>query len=324
MSVRSFALAMFVAACGLSVPHSAMAQTCSFSVSDVNFGTVDLTDGSAYDTSANFTASCSGGTAGQTLRLCPNLGSGSGGAVGSNAPRTLDSAGNKVGYNLYSDAGLSTQWGAYTGGGTVPSLLITLDGNGAGTYTGPSTTLYARLFAGQQSKPIGSYTANFTGSPNAYLSWADSSAGNCAAIGITNATAFSFAVSASYSAVCTVTADTMDFGASITTLSSPIDSMATVTTTCSAASPYTIGLNDGLQATGSMQRNMSFGANRLPYQLFQDSNRTTLWGNAGANRKAGTGSGSPQAHQVFGRIPASASTPASGTYHDTVIVTVTY
>lgn len=298
---------------------AALAQSCSLSMSNVSFGQVDLTDNTAYDTSANYSASCSGGTPGATLRLCPNLGAGSGGANGANAPRYMVSGANQLGYNLFSDAGRTSVWGSYLGGGNPPEIMITLDGAGSGSAAG---SIYARIYAGQQSLPPGSYASSYAGG-QASLSYADQSAGDCTAIGATNATSFSFDVTASYLATCTVVGGNMDFGSAIATLSSPIDASASLSTTCSASSPYTIGLGDGLAATGAMQRNLSFDTHRISYHLYQNVARTTPWGNAVGDRVAGTGSGSAQSHTVYGRIPPQ-STPAAGTYTDTVIVTVTY
>lgn len=301
------------------LPGAAAAQSCSFTVSDVNFGTVDLTANTPYDTTANYTASCSGGTPGQTLHLCPNLGTGSGGANGANAPRYLLSSGNQLSYNLYTDSGRSSVWGSYQGGGSPPELSITLNGSGAGSVNG---TMYARVFAGQQSRPIGTYVSNFSGSPDASLSWAVESGADCTAIGSSNATAFSFTASASYPATCTVTGAVMDFG-TLATLSAPVDASATLTTTCSAASPYTVGLNDGLSPTGAMQRRMRFGTNYIAYSLFKEAARVSHWGNSGGDLSSAVGTGSVQSHIVYGRIP-SQLTPVSGTYNDTVVVTVTY
>ena len=62
MTFRAFALATLAAVLGNVTSTPAMAQTCSFSVADIDFGNVDLTDNSAYDTTANYTASCTGGS----------------------------------------------------------------------------------------------------------------------------------------------------------------------------------------------------------------------------------------------------------------------
>lgn len=295
------------------------AQSCSFSVSDLSFGSVDLTDNTAYDTQQSYTASCNGGTPGQTLRLCPNLGAGSSGANGSNAPRYLTNGAQNLGFNIYKDAGRSSVWGSYLGGGTSPEILITLDGNGDGSANG---SMYGRVFSGQQSLPPGTYTSNFSGAPNASLSWAVDTGADCTAIGGSNATSFSFQASASYVATCTVVGGSMDFGL-IPSLASAVDASTSVSATCSASTPYTVGFSDGLAPSGPMQRRMSHGADRLPYTLYKNAGRTVPWGNASGENVNATGSGSSQSYTVYGRIP-SQITPPVGTYTDTVLVVVSY
>jgi spore coat protein U-like protein len=51
---------------------------------------------------------------------------------------------------------------------------------------------------------------------------------------------------------------------------------------------------------------------------------TTNWGNTvGTDTVAGTGNGSGQVYTVYGQISAQ-TTPAPGTYNDTITVTITY
>jgi spore coat protein U-like protein len=60
------------------------------------------------------------------------------------------------------------------------------------------------------------------------------------------------------------------------------------------------------------------------YKLFQDAGHTTNWGNTvGVDTVQGTQSGLAQNFTVFGQLPAGQSVP-SGTYSDTITVTVTF
>jgi spore coat protein U-like protein len=69
---------------------------------------------------------------------------------------------------------------------------------------------------------------------------------------------------------------------------------------------------------------MKVGTEVINYSLYSDSGRTTNWGNTvGTDTVAATGNGSAQAYTVYGRIPPQ-TTPAPGTYTDTITVTVTY
>ena len=84
-------------------------------------------------------------------------------------------------------------------------------------------------------------------------------------------------------------------------------------------------MNDGGLGVGA--RKMKAGSATIGYQLYQDAGRSLVWGDtltgAGANVKSDTGNGMAQAHTVFGRVPAQ-TTPAAGTYTDTVVVTIEY
>jgi spore coat protein U-like protein len=52
--------------------------------------------------------------------------------------------------------------------------------------------------------------------------------------------------------------------------------------------------------------------------------RTLAWeSTTGTNTAAGTGTGSGQALTIYGRVPVQ-TTPAQGTYTDTIIGTITY
>jgi len=71
--------------------------------------------------------------------------------------------------------------------------------------------------------------------------------------------------------------------------------------------------------------------NYLAYQLYQDSGHSTVWNATnvgtvgGTGGVSGTGSGSNQTLTVYALIPAGTAVPATtGTYTDTVVVTVNY
>ncbi|KAA3640234.1 MAG: spore coat U domain-containing protein [Proteobacteria bacterium] len=115
---------------------------------------------------------------------------------------------------------------------------------------------------------------------------------------------------------------TLDFGTQ-GVLSANIDSLSTISVTCTTAAPYNIGLNGG--ASGNINaRTMTDGTDFVGYQLYQESGRTTVWGDTvGSNTMASTGTGVEQYFSVYGRV-APQTTPPAGTYNDSVTVTVTY
>lgn len=128
---------------------------------------------------------------------------------------------------------------------------------------------------------------------------------------------------------------TVDFGNinDISTTSRDYTAQGAVNTTCNFGTPYSIYLGDGNNRIVGGFRRMSNSNNEfIPYQLYKDSNYSTVWDATGGVTNIGgtggvskTGTGSAQTTTVYGKIPqgtAIASRP--GVYSDSVVVTVTY
>ena len=126
-------------------------------------------------------------------------------------------------------------------------------------------------------------------------------------------------------ATCTInSASTLNFG-NQGILTANVDQTSTLQVTCTNTTPYNIGLDAG-QGTGATvgTRKMTSSGATVNYTLYSDTGRTTVWGNTvGTDTVAGTGNGTGQNYTVYGRVP-SQTTPAPGTYTDTITVTVTY
>jgi len=140
----------------------------------------------------------------------------------------------------------------------------------------------------------------------------------------TTATA-SIAVSASVLSSCGVTALPLAFGTYSPTQSTNTTAQTSVVVTCTNGTPYNVGLNAGGGTGASVTtRVMTSGSNTLTYSLYQDSGYSTVWGNTiGSNTVTGTGSGLSQTITVYGSITALQSAP-SGSYTDTITVSMTY
>lgn len=105
-----------------------------------------------------------------------------------------------------------------------------------------------------------------------------------------------------------------------------VDATTTIDVQCTNGQSYNIGLNEGQGAGATVAARLMTGpaAATVTYSLYQDAARTTIWGDTiGTNTVAGTGTGSPVTHTVYGRVPPQ-PTPAAGTYNDVITVTVTY
>ena len=77
------------------------AQTCSFSITNVNFGNINVTANTVFDTTATFSANCTG-NGNRRICICPSIGLGTGGSTTGN-PRFLLSGANQL--NLQSILG---------------------------------------------------------------------------------------------------------------------------------------------------------------------------------------------------------------------------
>ena len=137
-------------------------------------------------------------------------------------------------------------------------------------------------------------------------------------------------VTATVTATCLIATLPMAFGVYDPVSGQPSDGTGTVTVTCTSGSSATITLGQGSNAaSGSTDavplRRMTDGAsNFLSYFLYQNTARTTVWGNTSGTSIAHTGTGLPVAITIFGRIPASQNVPAALLYSDTVVATVTF
>ena len=105
-----------------------------------------------------------------------------------------------------------------------------------------------------------------------------------------------------------------------------------ITVNCVDQLPYEVALDAGSHFdSGSLVRTMQNGSgDRIAYKLYQDSGRTTEWGDSSQGNTypngdvlPGTGSGSDQAFTVYGQAVKDLSTIApAGEYSDSVNVTL--
>ncbi len=130
-------------------------------------------------------------------------------------------------------------------------------------------------------------------------------------------------VSANIAGTCTVGAASLAFGAYSSTAASTAN--ASVQVTCTNGVTAQVSLNQGQnnnKATAFGTRALANGAtNFLGYDIYTDNTFTTLW-NA-TNTVPVTSTGSPVTLTAVGRIP-SGQTPATGSYNDSVTITVTF
>lgn len=300
------------------LPRAAHAQTCTYSISNIIFSGVDVTLNTTFTATGTLSVSCTGVRT-RTVRVCPNIGSGSGNPTASN-PRQLANGANVMNYNLYAPGG--AVWGSWLWPYTPrpPTIDIPLAPAGAGSA---SVLITAQIDAGQQTLTALSFASSFAGGHTS-LRYAYTTAGTCATIGGGGSGGtVPFTVTAANTKTCRVTANDLNFGA-VTTLGANKDVNGSATVTCTNATPYRVLLSNGVTGTGPTNRKMTLGANSVTYALYRDAARTLAWGNtSGVNSLAGTGSGFAQTLTVYGRVPPQ-TVPPPGAYKDTVVMTVEY
>lgn len=133
-------------------------------------------------------------------------------------------------------------------------------------------------------------------------------------------------VSATVQSACVVSANPLAFGNYNPTSGSNTDATTTLSVTCTSGTSYTVGLSAGTGNGATVSaRKMTGGGNTLNYALYQDSARSTNWGNTpGTDTPASATAGASAATlTVYGRITGGQNVPA-GTYTDSVTVTVNY
>ncbi|USE84557.1 Csu type fimbrial protein [Acinetobacter tibetensis] len=131
----------------------------------------------------------------------------------------------------------------------------------------------------------------------------------------------SFNVSITIKEMCnikTANGTNLDFG-TVNRTSKPNMQSTQLAVTCTQGTPYNIALQSQRKMTSKEVNNMS-----IPYNLYQDANRTTLWGAETQNAYRNIGTGRTQTLPVWGTINQSDTDVPAGVYSDKVTAVITY
>ncbi len=136
----------------------------------------------------------------------------------------------------------------------------------------------------------------------------------------------SFNVQITITASCQInSAGALNFGSN-GVISANIDAQSTIAVQCTTGTPFNLGLGAGAGAGATVANRLMTGpaSATVGYSLYTTAARSTVWGNTiNTDTQAGTGTGAAQNFIVYGRVLPQ-TTPAAGTYNDTVAVTLTY
>jgi spore coat protein U-like protein len=314
-----FALGLLAA---LAAPWAAArAETCSVTSPAPSFGSVSPIALSAVTTSATMTVTCTWSAVSlvPNVLVCLNL------SVAS--PRYLANGSNQMQYDLFQDAGYTTSWGS-TYSGTTP-ISLTLVKPALSTTNSANVTIYGRITANQPTVPTVSnastvYSQTFTGSQTS-LNYEFYLLGSPTCAGQTAYGTFPFTATATVINNCNITATNVAFSAT-GLLTSALTATGSISAQCTNGDAFEIALNGGSSgsvAARAMQR--SGGGGSVNYQLYLDAAHANPWGDgtSGTSMATGTGSGVTQALTVYGQVPAQ-TTPAPGSYTDTITATISF
>ena len=301
---------------------AAQAQSCSFSMTDVNFGLLDppATSASPYSTATGtFSANCTG-DAGKTVYVCAKLVDGTGGRADDTF--YFDGGSQNIAFVLYHDSwGYTDVWGnSGATGYSAVALSVALNTSGSGSA---SQTITAELSVAS-SVSSGTYVSTFTGS-NLSIRYGYTSSSNCTENLGTNTTA-SFRVMAGINDACLVSATDLDFG-EVSSLANGVTGSSTIDVQCTTDLDYSVMLNGGVHGTISERKLAKTGstATTIAYNLYTDASRQFVWGDSTTGTvSTGKGDGSIHTIPVYGKVAAQQIMPEAGIYTDTVTVTVTY
>jgi len=116
----------------------------------------------------------------------------------------------------------------------------------------------------------------------------------------------------------------VSFGAYIPTVATADDSSGNIKVSCTILGIFTTSLSTGSSNTYN-PRTLKSGSNTLNYNLYTNSNRTTIWGNGSQGTSTLTSILvlSSINLPVYGRIPALQDVSV-GSYTDNIIITVNF
>jgi spore coat protein U-like protein len=311
---------------GLPRPAAA-AFSCTISFTNINFGSFDVVTAGTIEVTGTGTINCTGAAANNEYVMCINIYSG---ANVSGTQRRMLSGSNYLSFGLYGNNSYFTSTGSWPQSFGV-GYQVYETANSSGNIVNQTITIYGQVLSGQTTVNPGSYSETM-GGVGIYtdIQYGSLDNGPSCPTGSSTSNA-SFTVTATVIPACTVSATTLDFG-STSSLASAVNSTATITAKCDNTLAYSIGLDNGQNAIAS-QRYLSAGTGtNIKYNLYTNSGYSDAWTTTTANTSCtggsstcalGTGTGSNQNYTVYGQVPAQTK-PGSGTYTDTVVVTVTY
>lgn len=272
--------------------------------SSCQFGTINpvsfITYASAtLQTTGSIQVSCTSGTA-YTISL--NAGSIAGATITNRLLQRPN--GGTLGYQLFSDASYTTNWGNSAGTNWVT-------GTGTGIDNWRTVTVYAQM-PGGEAFFANQNGGNYNDSVTVTLAWGGGQVISALSVTLQQV-----------NSGCWVGPSALNFG---NYTGAVLEATTTLQIGCGGTTPYDVGLDAGTGqgATTTTRKMTGPGGAELNYKLFRNAGYTTNWGNTvGTDTVHGTSNNGVQTLTVYGQMPAGQNV-ATGNYTDTIIATLTY
>jgi spore coat protein U-like protein len=301
VTILALVIALFAHDAARAPAHAVGVMTCTFTITNIAFGSIDVLPGAAFASNGTLQINCNGlEFLPTTIYACVTL------------PTPYAMAGPSsptLQYNLLGPPPSTSTWSSTT------AIAFPTSGNTLSFTASTTVNVAATVLAGQQMVLPGSYSQTI----NATMTYSTST---CTTGLIVSNASTSFQVTATVVKSCNVAASNLNFG-TFGDLNTAVAGQTGIDVQCSNGIGYSIGLNGGLSnASNPTQRHMMAGAKAITYGLYQDSHFATPWDNA-SNVVAGTGTAVSQPYSIYGLVPVQ-PTPPTGIYSDTIVVSVTY
>jgi spore coat protein U-like protein len=283
------------------------------SITGGTYSTLAFNGSNAATGSVAFT--CTSFNSPGTYSICAGLGTPS--FPGTAAQPVMTGPAN-INFNLYTNPSYTAAW---TASNPLQTSITLPAGNGVMVS---GTMPYYGFIAAGQGFPAGLYTASFFNTVLGVMS-----GGTCqVSAGVVSGLDGTLPVTDNVTAACSVTATNVGLGVVASTATN-VQGSGTITIECSPSTKYNIGLapsNGNVNGAGAMTGSAG-NSNTVPYQLYQDSAYSIIWGNTATstsvgNGVAGHGNGHAQPYPVYVQMP-SANFQAD-TYQDMVTITVNF
>jgi len=135
----------------------------------------------------------------------------------------------------------------------------------------------------------------------------------------------SFAVTASVTANCTISASALAFGSYdpvSVNAASPLNQSSTLTVACTKGTSATIALDDGTHFSGTRRLLGATNGDFLSYALYQDNSYSTAWTSA-STKAYNAANKNASAQTVYGQVTAGQDVSVD-TYSDSVTATISF